>query len=68
MAANASWRSAYAAAASRIGVSLGVYIEHREAGERWCSRCRAWHAEEVFRSDAKRGVQRVCRPGPWRVG
>ena len=61
-------RSAFAAAASRIGVSLGEYVERREAGERWCARCKAWHAEEAFGVDAERGRRRVCKNGPWRVG
>lgn len=56
----ASWRTSYASAAKRVGVSFAEYVERREAGERWCSRCRIWHSESVFGFDAKRGRRRVC--------
>lgn len=64
---NAGRRSSYGAAASKIGVTLGEYVEQRDAGNRWCSRCKAWHAEAAFAPNAGRGFQRVCRVGPWRA-
>jgi hypothetical protein len=39
---------------------LDEYVARRQAGERWCSRCKLWHAEEVFGFDALRGRRRVC--------
>lgn len=43
------------AAATRIGCTLAVYLEHRAAGEQWCSRCKSW------RSDIRRSECRPCR-------
>lgn len=63
---NASRRSSYATAASRIGITLVEYEAHRAQGERWCSRCKQWHPEAAFSADSARGFQRVCRKGPWR--
>ena len=60
-------RTAYGAAASRIGVSTAEYERRRANGERWCSRCRVWHDESAFGFDAAQGRRRICREGPWRV-
>jgi hypothetical protein len=35
-------------AASRLGISIEEYLEHRRRGERHCSGCRIWHLEGDF--------------------
>lgn len=62
-----SKRSAFATAAKRIGCSTDEYVANREAGLRWCVRCRVWHPESAFGLDAVRGRRRICNDGPWRV-
>lgn len=63
-------------AASRIGVTYEEYRAHREAGEKWCSGCTAWHPLEAFgvRREAADGVYPICREATrvayqrWRAG
>jgi hypothetical protein len=54
------------AAAARLGVSAEDYLAHREAGERWCSGCRAWLPEANFHaqrggSTSRQGQCRECQ-------
>jgi len=50
-------------AAGRIGVAVDEYQAHVDAGEQWCTGCRAWHPLERFARDATRlnGLARRCR-------
>lgn len=52
--------------AAMLGISLEAYLAHREAGESWCSRHRAWHPLEAFGVRMRRGERVVngsCRAG-----
>lgn len=50
-------------AAAAIGCSVGEYIARLQAGEKWCTGCKAWHPTAVFASDASRpdGFTAACR-------
>ena len=50
-------------AATRIGITLDEYLAHRDAGEKWCMRCRAWHKTEAFGVDPGRydSLVSACR-------
>jgi 5-methylcytosine-specific restriction endonuclease McrA len=42
-------------AAARIGISLAEYIGRIASGEKWCTRCKAWHPRSRFGIDRSRG-------------
>lgn len=42
-------------AAKRVGLSLGDYLTRIAAGEKWCTRCGAWHPVSAFGRDEHRG-------------
>lgn len=42
-------------AASRIGITLAEYDQHRRAGEKWYGGCRTWHDTTAFTVDRSRG-------------
>lgn len=44
--------------ATVLGISLEMYIAHREAGESWCSGHKAWHPVDRFPSRLRRGERR----------
>lgn len=50
-------------AAKRIGVSLAEYDARLIAGQKWCGRCRRWHARRLFGADSSRsdGLATTCR-------
>lgn len=50
-------------ASRRIGLSVDQYVEHLEAGEKWCWACGAWHKREAFGMDSTRGagLEAKCR-------
>lgn len=50
-------------AAARIGCSPEEWQRRREAGERWCFRCRHWKAAALFSLDASRpsGKSSSCK-------
>lgn len=52
-------------AATILGVSLHEYERHEAAGEKWCTRCKAWHSRVDFAVDASRwdGLSASCRRG-----
>lgn len=63
-------------AAKRIGISVDEYQQHRSAGEKWCTKCKAWLPEPQFAKDSSRGdgLKSTCRsrdarttPGPGRA-
>ena len=49
--------------AMRLGMRVEDYQAHYEAGERWCTGCKAWHDEGAFGSDRSRpdGRNKRCR-------
>lgn len=49
--------------ARRLGVTPHEYLSRFDAGERWCTRCKAWHAIADFSRDASRpgGIASRCR-------
>lgn len=53
------------AGAARLGISLDEYCAHRDAGEKWCSWHRAWHAVSAFdpmrSASSSHGLQPSCR-------
>jgi len=64
----AAWEQRTAAlAARRIGITAEVYLAHRRAGLRWCSRCKAWHPRRAFarRVASRDGCHSVCTAS-WR--
>ncbi len=50
-------------AARRLGLSLPAYEALLQKGQKWCSRCREWHARSAFLVDASRydGLAASCR-------
>lgn len=50
------------AAAARLGISLEEY-KTREAHEKWCTPCKAWHPRSAFNRDGSRsdGLSTSCR-------
>ena len=55
-----AWRTA----ARRTGeLSVEAYLARRDAGEKWCRGCRAWHGRSAFGADRSRtdGLASVCR-------
>ena len=42
-------------AAKRIGVTLTEYMARLDAGEKWCTDCKAWHDRDLFPTDKSRG-------------
>lgn len=59
-----------AVAAGRVGLTVDEYEAHVDAGEKWCSRCKAWHPLDAFGRDASRGDGRApsCRESKNRHG
>lgn len=63
-------------AAKRTGLSLEEYAERCKT-EKWCTRCKAWHARSAFYPDVSRGdgLKATCRAsaigrgrqGRWRM-
>ncbi len=55
-------RGAIKCAAARIGVSIDYYDRKTAAGEKWCTRCKAWHLLAAFGRDLSRfdGLTAVC--------
>ncbi len=51
--ARARWHTI--TAAKRIGVTASEYISQRASGQKWCIRCREWHALSEFGRDVTRG-------------
>lgn len=49
-------------AAAAIGLTEDEYNRRREAGEKWCFRCTAWHLAAAFGKDASRddGLSASC--------
>lgn len=50
--------------ARRAGMTLEEYQARRALGEKWCTRCKAWHPESEFGRDASRadGLAASCLP------
>lgn len=42
-------------AARRLGLTQEEYEARIAAGEKWCTRCKAWHPREAFGRDSTRG-------------
>lgn len=42
-------------AAARVGMTLAEYMARLDAGEKWCTGCKAWHPRAVFVVDRSRG-------------
>ncbi len=42
-------------AAKRIGVPASEYVARIALGQKWCTRCKDWHARSFFRRDLSRG-------------
>ncbi len=49
-------------AARRVGMTVDAYKARVDAGEKWCTACKAWHSIASFTSDAYRGdgLSAVC--------
>ncbi len=49
-------------AAARIGVSLADYQTMVDAGDKWCTGCKAWHSRSAFNADKSRsdGLAAAC--------
>ena len=50
-------------AAKKAGITIEEYQARHEAGEKWCSGCRAWHSHDAFGKDRSRwdGLAAYCR-------
>ena len=48
----ANWHEKTAAA--RIGVTTEEYLSRIALGEKWCTRCKAWHSRQIFHIDRSR--------------
>lgn len=48
-------------AAARVGLCVSEYIAHVEAGQKWCTACKAWHPVTDFPADRTRGDGRRAR-------
>lgn len=59
-----SYLGAEKSAAAKCGCSVDEWRARREAGERWCFRCRQWREINAFRSDRSRagGRTAICKP------
>lgn len=46
-----------------LGIPFEAYRQHVEAGQKWCSGCRAWHRWQAFGARASRldGLDIECR-------
>lgn len=42
-------------AARRVGLTESEYAARVEAGEKWCTACKAWHPRSAFVADRSRG-------------
>lgn len=51
-------------AAGKIGCTAEEYVAQREAGNRWCIRCRSWLPVAVFRRHRARPDGLGCECGP----
>ncbi len=49
--------------ATKIGVSLDVYISMLKSGKKWCNGCKCWHRRDKFSSDGSYsdGLRYHCR-------
>jgi hypothetical protein len=59
-----SYIGAWKSAARRTGApDVHAYLARRDAGEKWCRGCRAWHARTAFGVDRSRGdgLAPLCR-------
>lgn len=56
------------AAARRTGLPPETYAARVEAGEKWCTRCKAWHPRSDFGEDRSRsdGLTAMCRRSKYR--
>jgi 5-methylcytosine-specific restriction endonuclease McrA len=52
-------------AAQRAGLSMAAYYARLAAGEKWCTRCKAWHPRAAFGQDKSRadGLAAQCTKG-----
>lgn len=50
-------------AAKRLGVTVEEWRRRRDAGEKWCHECSAWHPVSAFAADKSRGdgLKAICR-------
>lgn len=50
-------------AARRTGLAVDAYLARRDAGDKFCWRCRAWHPRGAFGRDRARGdrLSSSCR-------
>jgi hypothetical protein len=59
-----SYIGVWKGAARRTGAAdVHAYLARRDAGEKWCRGCRAWHDRAVFGVDRSRsdGLAPLCR-------
>ena len=54
---------AHLGAAALLGITPAQYLAHREAGEKWCTDCQAWHPRDDFGRDRSQldGLDRRCK-------
>lgn len=47
----------------RLGITPDEYKERQAANEKWCTKCKTWHALSAFYSDSSRpdGLSSMCR-------
>lgn len=52
-------------AARKLGIAPAQYHAKREAGCKWCTRCKDWHPVSAFKPDKSRrdGLAATCRDG-----
>lgn len=55
--------------ANRLGISLYEFVNLRNSGKKWCSRCRDWHPISEFGVDRQKtdGLLMFCRASTHRV-
>lgn len=54
---------AFRTGAGHVGITVDEYARRVENGEKWCTRCKAWHPRRDFGSDVSRGdgLSTKCR-------
>ena len=62
-AVSGSYIGVWRHAAKRAGLTLDEYLARRDAGDRWCGACFAFHQLAAFGSDRSRpeGRRPICR-------
>lgn len=62
---NISMRPSYTNAAKTAGVSVEEYAELKNAGMKFCVRCRNWHSKWDFVPSGHFGRVELCRKAGW---